>query len=263
MKISEIITFLENQGDFVNYHHTRDHLLIGDDQQDVKHVIVCWVASLPIIEQAIQNHCHFIISHENPFYLASTSLPNILLTAQQEKKALLEEHHISIYRCHDLWDGIPDIGVRDTWTKLMNVPFRPCHPTDYIRLSKPIDLPLHYFVQIIINAIKPYSENGLEVIGNLDHQVHTLGIGTGACTDIFEMVDNGADACIVSDDGINNWSSIQWAHDHQIPLIVVSHMACEAPGIRSMADFLNHSIPNVQFNFLPNTFRITHLKNKR
>lgn len=262
MKISEIITFLESKGDFINYQHTRDHLLIGDDHQDINQVIVCWVASLPIIKQAIQSNCHFIISHENPFYLSSTSLPNILLSAQQEKKALLKKHSISIYRCHDLWDGIPDVGVRDTWAKIMNIPFKPCQPQDYIRISEPTNRPLSYFINTIADSIQPYGETGIEVIGDPDHEVRTLGIGTGACTDVFEMVANGADTCIVSDDGINNWSSVQWAHDHHIPLIVVSHMACEAPGIKSMADFLNDSIPDVQFKFLPNDFRITHLKSK-
>lgn len=262
MNISDIITFLESQGNFVNYHHTRDHLLIGDDQQDVNQVIVCWVASLPIIKAAIKNNCHFIISHENPFYLASTSLPHIVLEAQKEKTALLKKHHIAIYRCHDLWDGIPDIGVRDTWAKIMNIPFKPCKPQDYIRISKPINLPLSYFINTIIESIQPYGETGIEVIGDKHHIVHTLGIGTGACTDVFEMVEQGADACIVSDDGINNWSSIQWAHDHQVPLIVVSHMACEAPGINAMAQFLNTSLPSVQFSFLPNNFQTIHLKNK-
>lgn len=72
----------------------------------------------------------YVYSHHN--------LPHIVLEAQKEKTALLKQHHIAIYRCHDLWDGIPDIGVRDTWAKIMNIPFKPCKPQDYIRILKVI-----------------------------------------------------------------------------------------------------------------------------
>lgn len=47
------------------------------------------------------------------------------------------------------------------------------------------------------------------MIGNLHQIVHCLGIGTGACTDIIQMHNAGADVCLVSDDGINNWVHTQ------------------------------------------------------
>lgn len=117
MKIKNIIEFLESQGDWVNRHFTRDHILIGTDETEIKSVIVCWVATLDVINKAVKNDCHLIISHENPFYMASTSLPTVVLHAQKEKMKLLNDNNITIYRCHDLWDLYPKYGVRDQWAK--------------------------------------------------------------------------------------------------------------------------------------------------
>ena len=49
MKIAEIISCLDKQGEWVNRSLTRDRLLIGDDEQEVNQVIVCWVATFDII----------------------------------------------------------------------------------------------------------------------------------------------------------------------------------------------------------------------
>ncbi|EEO34002.2 hypothetical protein MBAG_02954 [Coprobacillus sp. D7] len=90
MKIKEVIDYLETQGEWVNRDCTKDHILYGNENNDIHQAIVCWVATLDIIYQAIQNDCHFIISHENPFYLASTNLPQPIIKAQKKKKELLK-----------------------------------------------------------------------------------------------------------------------------------------------------------------------------
>ena len=55
MKIQDIIDCLESQGEWVNRDCTRDHILIGDTQIDIDQVYVCWVATLDVIEKAIEN----------------------------------------------------------------------------------------------------------------------------------------------------------------------------------------------------------------
>lgn len=86
-----------------------------------------------------------------------------------------------------------------------------------------------------------------------------MGIGTGACTDVFEMYEEGADACLVSDDGVSNWIGVQWAVDHNIPLIVINHMTCEAPGMEHMVEYLSKQFPEVTFTFVSNDYGIYHM----
>ena len=113
--------------------------------------------------------------------------------------------------------------------------------------------------QHIINRIKPYHQQGIEIIGDKTQIIHRLGIGTGACTDVFEMYEEGADACLVSDDGVNNWIGVQWAVDHDIPLIVINHMTCEVPGMEHMSEYLSKQFPEVSFTFVSNDYGIYHM----
>lgn len=259
MKIKNIIEFLESQGDWVNRHFTRDHILIGTDETEIKSVIVCWVATLDVINKAVKNDCHLIISHENPFYMASTSLPTVVLHAQKEKMKLLNDNNITIYRCHDLWDLYPKYGVRDQWAKTLGFDFDLKKSNKFLCYADNINLTTEQLAHHVIKCIKPYYQFGIELIGNKDKVIKKVGIGTGACTDIFEMYENNVDACIVSDDGINNWVNVQWAMDHNLPLLVINHLTSEAPGIKELSNYLSKHFTDIQFEYINSDYGIYHI----
>lgn len=260
MKIQEVIDFLEEQGQWVNRSYTRDHVLFGDTQQSLENVVVCWVATLDVILQAIEKKCQLIITHENLFYMNATAIPTAILEAQKEKTDLLQKHHIVVYRCHDLWDLYPQIGVRDQWAKILGLEFQqPSHEKSFIRISYPFQMTVSALAKHIVQRIAPYHEYGVEVIGSLTQNVHCLGIGTGACTDVIEMYEQGADVCLVSDDGINNWIQTQWAMDHHIPLIVVNHLTSEAAGIKALKQYLSQQFTDIHFEYIANDYGIHHL----
>ena len=116
MKICEVTALLEQEGTWVHRNmKTRDHLLFGDDQQEVGRIGICWVASKGAILAAVKQKVNFIITHENPFYQCSTQMHTAAIKAAEEKKRILQEHGISVYRCHDVWDCIKEYGVADQW----------------------------------------------------------------------------------------------------------------------------------------------------
>ena len=54
MKIKDVIECLKNEGTWVRWNRcTRDRVLFGDDDQEVKKIGVCWVATNKVIEQAL------------------------------------------------------------------------------------------------------------------------------------------------------------------------------------------------------------------
>lgn len=259
MEIKKIIKLLESQGEWVNRNKTRDHILYGTDQRDIDEAIVCWVATNNIIDMAIEQDIHFIITHESPFYLASTALPSAVYESQKEKEILLEEYHITVYRCHDLWDLYPEIGVRDSWAKVLDLNFEDVEGHSFLRYANEVNRTVKELAQHINKCIEPYYQYGIEVIGDLDKKVNRLGIGTGACTDVFEMSEHSVDACLVCDDAITNWIHVQWAMDHDLPLLVINHLTSEAPGIDCLADYLNKELPGVLFRYVPNNYGIHHI----
>lgn len=260
MKINKIIEHLEAQGKWVNWECTRDHIIYGQDTIDVDHVIVCWVATTEVIKKAIQKKCHFIITHENPFYMTSTALPSLLIEAQKEKEKLLKENNITVYRCHDLWDLYPQYGVRDKWAETLQIDFQEEPQDSFVKISQQFEMTVLELAKHIIRCIEQYDECGVQIIGNQNQKVHCLGIGTGACTNILDMYKQGADVCLVSDDGINNWVYTQWAMDHQIPLIIVNHLTSEAPGLESLCLYLSREFPNLKFEYIANDYGIHHIE---
>lgn len=55
MKIKDVIACLKEEGTWVRWNRcTRDRVLFGDDDQEVKKIGVCWVATNKVIEQALK-----------------------------------------------------------------------------------------------------------------------------------------------------------------------------------------------------------------
>ena len=50
MKIQDIVNDLEKQGEWVNREYTRDHILFGRTDMEIDKVIVCWVATMEVIQ---------------------------------------------------------------------------------------------------------------------------------------------------------------------------------------------------------------------
>ena len=92
MKICEVTALLEQEGTWVRRNmKTRDHLLFGDDQQEVGRIGICWVASKGAILAAVNKKDQFHIHDENPFYQCSTQMHTAAIKAAEEKKRILQE----------------------------------------------------------------------------------------------------------------------------------------------------------------------------
>lgn len=201
MKIKDVIEILKEEGTWVRWNRcTRDRVLFGDDDQEVKKIGVCWVATNKVIEQALEKGINFIVSHENIFYTTGTHLETKLVESIEHKKGLLSKGNICVYRCHDVWDSIPNYGVSDVWAKKLGFDFRDRVINSYYQHA---DIPKQTVSELathVANALKDDGEEGVYVFGNVNKEVSRLAIGTGAGTDIFEMLEFNPDVVIVADD---------------------------------------------------------------
>ena len=92
MKIKDVIECLKDEGTWVRWNRcTRDRVLFGDDDQEVKKIGVCWVATNKVIEQALKKGINFIISHENIFYTTGTHLETKLVESIEHKKDIQDK----------------------------------------------------------------------------------------------------------------------------------------------------------------------------
>lgn len=255
MKINEVISFLNENAEWVDFNYTRDVVLFGDPNQKVKKVGVCWVATLPAIEQAIKSGVNFIISHENCFYEEGTMLPKELLEARKVKENLLEKHNICVYRCHDVWDMKPDVGVSDTWASIIGLPFVQRDLRSYNSFAYFESMSVEAIAKKIAAALASFGQSYVEVVGDVNKSVKSLGIGTGAATDVFALVRKNVECVVLSDDGSNNWIAGQYCIDRGTPLILVHHSVCEIPGIKTMVTYLKGRFTDLPVEYLDEGYK--------
>lgn len=255
MNISKIIEHLEARGTWVNWNETRDCVVFGQADIEIQKLGVCWVATMQVIKEAIAKDIHFIISHENPFYHLATSLPSMVRDSVTHKQQLLKEHNICVYRCHDVWDKIPEAGVRDMWAKRLGFT---CERNvgSYIQHATIEPVSVEALAKHIAHILHQDGENGVYVFGDTQKMVTEIGLGTGAATNIFEMLQQPCDVVIACDDGIHNYYQGQYAIDNGIPMIVVNHAGCEIAGLKNMATYLHQVFPSITCEYLKEGYDI-------
>ena len=151
-----------------------------------------------------------------------------------------------MYRCHDVWDKIPNVGVSDTWASIIGLPFAPRDIHSYNSFATFESMTVEMIAKKIASALAPYGQSSVTVLGNLNKQVQSCGIGTGAATDVFALVRRNMECVVLSDDGSNNWIAGQYCIDQDIPLILVHHSVSEIPGVQTIVGYLQ-----TLFNDLP------------
>ncbi|MDD6467158.1 MAG: Nif3-like dinuclear metal center hexameric protein [Erysipelotrichaceae bacterium] len=256
MKVKEVIEHLQAKGTWVNWDKTRDIVLYGKTDKEITKMGVCWVATKDVIRQAQQAGINFIISHENLFYEQSTSPNRLLLESANEKKAMLDEGDITVYRCHDVWDMMPEYGVADVWSSDIGFDFEPRVVSSYNSYANIDYLTVREVAQKVANAVGKYGQEAIQVFGDLDRKVSRLAIGTGAATNIFSMQKEHPDVCVASDDGVTNWIAVQWCIDNDMPLILVNHASCEIGGLMKMVDYMNLVFPDLQVQYLKEDYQV-------
>lgn len=262
--VEDIINFLQPDVEWVDYGNTRDQLLLGNRNFSANKIMVCWVATTKLIELAVREKYDMIVTHENFLYTESTKYQEVIYRNREYKKKLLQESNISVYRCHDLWDLFPKIGVKDKWieTIIANK-----------QIIKRKDMDFYSFIEFehatefkvlaqnIAQEIKDESQNGVQIIGDVRTKIKKVGIGTGAITNVVEMLRySDVDCLVVTDDGINNWIDVQLAMDSEINLIIVNHYSSEARGIACLAEYLQHGLKNSQVRYFPLNYKISYIE---
>ena len=259
MKIQDIIDYLESDASWVNWRRTRDHVLFGNSDKPVTGIGVCWVLTHQAIDMAVENNINFMITHENPFYLSSTQLHTNLYNAIKGKEERLKKEHITVYRCHDLWDCYPDYGIADMWAnQISSIVIKQTRKrfitTALVKETTVRELALLIAKQMIVDG-----ENGVYVIGDLEKKVSHVALGTGAATDVFEMDENSVDVFVVSEDGMNCWSSGQYVVDQNKALIIVSHCCCEKSGLKELAKYLKKQFVNIDVEYIDDGINATFI----
>lgn len=251
MKAVEILDHFRGIGPWVDWNHTVDRIILGDPQTEVKKIAVCWQARTETLHKAVAMGCNLMVVHENIFYRHWDNDEKILKQPQVvAKKKYIEDNGLVILRCHDTWDQVPVVGVIDSWAAQLGLKNRLRLNGFHAVYESPaptlIDL-----AQRVAGCTVYLGQDVVQVMGDPKMKITKVGIGCGAITQPDTMVAMGADALIVTDDGIEYLGNGGWAMDKDVGMIVVNHGTAEEPGVRNLATYLGEKFPQVKTVHIP------------
>ena len=230
---------------------TVDRVIYGDPEREVAGIAVAWMPYRATIERARDLGTNLLVVHEPTFY-DHWDLDGKLadIPASDEKKQLIDEAGLTIIRCHDIWDALPEIGIPYAWGDFLGLG----DPTIEERYYNVYTVPPQaaaQFAAAVAERTAPLGQPAVGFYGNPDRTVASVGLGTGCISDPFKLYGLGADLAISVDDVVRAWIAGEWCQDTGKPLLVVNHCVAEEPGMVTLADYLKQAFPDLPVTHIP------------
>lgn len=243
--------------DWVDWETTADRFKAGDPAEKMRKIGVAWMGSLNAMKQAHEAGCNVLVVHEPIYYNHFDNHepveedPGFLA-----KKAFLDSTGMIVYRCHDAWDYMPGIGVRDSWARQMGLDIEDTSAWSGNHNARVFDLPspmkLSELAGQIRDILKPYGQNYLRLAGDPEKHISKLGLGTGMVHGIGVLrvfQENGADAIVATE--LMEWRDVHWALENGLSIIHLSHGVSESKGIENLAAYLQKLFPKIEVMYIP------------
>lgn len=253
MKAEDLQLYLQSlKGNWEYPMDTVDTFKSGDPIAEVRGIAVGWMSYTWALKQAITLGCNVFVTHEPTYYNHYDNDPDIFRFPQaQQKRAFIEDNNLIIIRCHDLWDQLPEIGIPDSWGKLLELG-SPIAGNEHIRIYDGGGHTVLEIAQRVARHTERYGQPGVQLIGQEDRMVHRVGIGTGAITPYFTFIEAfDVDLAICTDDGVHYWRDGGFAIDSGIPIVIAHHHVSEEIGVESLAAKLRSAFPEVPVYHVP------------
>jgi putative NIF3 family GTP cyclohydrolase 1 type 2 len=150
----------------VDWEDTTDGFLAGDPESAVTGIAVVWMGTRTALTEAAASQCSLCIVHE-PLYHGGRHEEEIMLrfAGMREKQNAIERMGLTVYRCHDLWDQMPRIGVPDSWARALDLE----HPAVADGYDRVFDLKGETAGSIarrVAAAVRPLGQDAVELLGS-------------------------------------------------------------------------------------------------
>ena len=230
---------------------TVDRVIYGNPEVEVQGIAVAWMPYRDTVLRAGELSANVMVTHEPTFYDhwdLDGKLANV--PESMAKRELIEGEHITIIRCHDVWDALPDIGIPFAWG-------------DFLELGPPVGGERFYnvyevptcsareFTLQMSEKTRQLGQPTLGFYGDPDRQIQRVGLGTGCISNPFTLYEMGADLAISVDDVVRAWVAGEWCHDTGNPLVVVNHCVAEEPGMVTLANYLQKTFSDLPIHHIP------------
>lgn len=238
-----------------------DRIIVGDPDRGNSIIGTAWMPYWKTLRSAADHGVHLMIVHEPTFYShwdlqaensdflrAPDFAKQKYLTLRTEKKQWIEDHHMTIIRCHDVLDRLTEIGIPFAFGKLLG--FSDDDIIDskmFYNVYQVKEQPASQAARYIASRLKVLGQAGVAFYGDPDYPVRSIGLGTGAISNPINYMEMEPDLFIAIDDAIRTWVQTYYAADTGQPLVVVNHGTAEDSGVELLSRHLQEVYPRMKF----------------
>lgn len=223
---------------------------------EVKKIAVGWMSYFDSLRHADELGCNLFITHEPTYYNHQDRDASVFdFEIARRKREFIRQTGMAIIRCHDVWDRVADIGIRDAWAGFLGFENEiitddegdPSQGRPYCGVYQIEPLTARELARKIADKTAEFGQGTVQLIGPENKRVSRAAVGTGAITPFRQMFDDlQADVAVCSDDGFSYWRDGSMAIDMEYPVIIVNHACTEEIGMRKLAERLAVVFPQVE-----------------
>lgn len=245
MKLSEIMNYLEALSP-TTYAEEWDNvgLLVGDEDKDVRHIMIALDASDYVIEQAVEQKVDLLLTHHPMIFKPLKKINNRSMIGR--RILALASHEIAYYAMHtnfDIKGGMAELaaeklGITDTVPLEVTLVTEDGQPEGIGRtglLPNPLGIP-----ELAEKVKKEFGLKNVILYGGQTRMVHKISVCPGSGkSEIQNAINQGADILITGD--IGHHEGID-AVDMGLLIMDATHYGLEHIFIAFMEKYLQEKI---------------------
>jgi putative NIF3 family GTP cyclohydrolase 1 type 2 len=209
-------------------------------------------ATVQVIREAIKIKANFIIVHEPSYYNHSDDTRwvenNIVVN---EKKELLKQNKIAVWRFHDYWHRMKPDGIMQGL--LLKTGWSAYNPN----AENNFRIPMQKMEDVMNHLKKKLHIPHIRYIGDKSATCSNISLLPGAGGGKLQLssaIAGNADLIIVGES--SEWETPEYVRDarsfgHSISMIILGHAFSEEPGMEYLVSWLQPKIPAIPVNHVP------------
>lgn len=235
--------------------NTVDQLIFGSYDQEVTGIVVTFIPTVKVLQEAIDRGANLIITHENVFYHHHNAEKYHDTKIYQEKLKLIEQYELAIFRCHDYIHRYKPDGITKGLVKALNWG---SYVREHLPIASIVEIPGKSLREIAVYVKKELKIDFLRYMGDLDMICSKVGIFVGyrgVGDNVIPLSERYNLELIICGEG-PEWETPEFIRDSiqlggNKAILILGHLESEQPGMQFFAQRLQDSFKEIPVYFIP------------
>ena len=244
--------------------NTVDTIKAGDPETPVTGIVTTFMDTFDVLQKAVAAGDNLIITHEPTFYNHEddrTLFPSDPVIAA--KLWYIEEHHLVVWRFHDLWHAREPDGILEGEIAALGWgPYR--GPSGHLDADEPniFRLPPTTVSALAASLRSKVDSPGVRVVGDPSMTVTNVALLPGAAglREQVALLERDDIQVLVAGESAE-WEAVEYVRDAAAlakvgkgrpkALILLGHEPSEEAGMKQCATWLREVLPGMRIDFVP------------